>query len=438
MLAQPACTALSERDQQFFYARHLWQCAFDALSAACGAGLLTSDFRQDYTDLGRGVLTLIGLLGALAYLFATLSAMRRWAPSDLLVPGSAVVAVFFVGLQLVVAGAAWVALRAATEEPVALEPVWLATAAFASLGWARPAVGVESWLCAAIAGASAFGWPVWLLLFAAWRRTLGGARTFGRLALGYLVYLVALAVAVSVLESPRGAAQPGAGASMVAQAWPARLGRAAVQVVSAAGAGIATEDLTDSGLREGTKVVLVVLVLVGGFFGCAAGGVTWILAVSALRGRPPIPPREPRRGTKDGAFPSPGAEPRGCDDVLALARGTLAALRVLIGLLTTTVVAALGMILIETLTASRFQPAPTFADALVDAASAVCGGGLTTGVTELVTGRNLIKGIGLGMDQYQVGMAWIMLCMVAGRVLPIAVLANATTPPVRSGSVTPS
>lgn len=424
VLAQPACTALSERDQQFFYARHIWQCAFDSLSAACGAGLLTSDFQQDYTDVGRGVLSFIGLLGALAYVFATLATMRRWAPSDLLVPGPGVVALFFVGIQLLAVGAAWAALRAAADEPAPLAPVWLATAAFGSLGWARPAAGLETWLCAAIAGVSALGWPIWLLLLGACRRTLGGARTFGRPALGYLVYLVALAVAVSVLESSRGAAQPGAGAAMEAQAWPVRLGRAAAQVVSAAGAGIATEDLADRGVREGTKAVLAVLLLVGGFGGCAAGGVTWILAVSAMRGRAPIRPRVEQGSATAGAGAVPAAETPGGGDVLAAAGAAVAALRVVVGLLAVTVLAALGLMLIETLTASRFQPAPTFGDALVDAASAVCGGGLTTGVTELVTSRNLVKGIGLGFDQYQVGMTWIMLCMIAGRVLPIAILSR--------------
>jgi hypothetical protein len=85
-------------------------------------------------------------------------------------------------------------------------------------------------------------------------------------------------------------------------------------------------------------------------------------------------------------------------------------------------VVALGLLLIENWTASRFQPPPTFADALLDACSAVAGGNLSGGLTESVTSRNLLSGIHQSVNLYPYGMTWLMLGMFVGRVLPLIVL----------------
>ena len=69
------------------------------------------------------------------------------------------------------------------------------------------------------------------------------------------------------------------------------------------------------------------------------------------------------------------------------------------------------------MTASAYQPVPTFAEAFLDAASAVGGANLTSGLFGTVTDPNLIMGLGSGINQYQYGMAWLMAAMVLGRVL---------------------
>ena len=85
-------------------------------------------------------------------------------------------------------------------------------------------------------------------------------------------------------------------------------------------------------------------------------------------------------------------------------------------------VVALGLLAIEAHTGSPYQAAPSFADALLDASSAVGGAGLTSGVTAMVTGANLSSGIRQNVDLYQYGMTWLMAAMFIGRVLPVLVL----------------
>lgn len=409
LLAQPACVPLDEREARFFVSRHYWQCAFDALSAVCGAGLLTYGFERDYTDTGRGVLTGLGMIGALLYMAAWLRVLRVWQTrSGLIAPHAMVVTGVFLALQAATLAVAWLVawLRSAADDP--LRPVWLAAAGFSSLGWFAPRDGAEAVTLALVATVGMLGWPVWLLAAAAWRKTLGAGRILAVPVAFFFAFLLAAAVLICVLEAPRGGVRPYEDTSLSGQTWPVRFGRGLVQTAAAAGAGAATEPLADRGVSDGTRVVLAVVVVVGGFGGCAAGGIGWILVAGALG-------RAPRAAT--GAIPDGGGR-------IDAAPWQRAALRVVVAMAAATLACAIGLLAIEGLTASRFQTAPTFAEALVDAASAVGGGGMTAGLTEAVTSRRLVSGIGLGINQYQFGMIWLMLAMLGGRVLPLAILSR--------------
>jgi hypothetical protein len=107
-----------------------------------------------------------------------------------------------------------------------------------------------------------------------------------------------------------------------------------------------------------------------------------------------------------------------------VARWSRAGVTCLAGLLMLAILAALGLQFIEGFSGSRFETPPTFSAAFLEAASAVGGGALSTGLTESVTSPRLIRGLGLPIDLYQVGMVWLMLFMLLGRVWPIICLAR--------------
>jgi hypothetical protein len=105
-----------------------------------------------------------------------------------------------------------------------------------------------------------------------------------------------------------------------------------------------------------------------------------------------------------------------------------------LALLSLALIVALGLLIIEAMTASAYQPVPTFAEAFLDAASAVGGANLTSGLVGTVTDPNLIMGLGSGINQYQYGMAWLMAAMVLGRVLPLLLIERLTNRPRPSES----
>ncbi len=400
-LTLPACVAQDEREARYFGARRAWESAVDATSATCGAGLLLRDPDRHYTPAGRCVLTGLGLAGLLIHLTATLALLRAAAPPDVPLPRTSVALLALFALQAA-STAAFGALQWIAAEPDAdpLRFVWLSAAAFASLGWARPSGAIETGVFVLASAIGAAGWPIWLLAVRAWRATLGAARQFGRLAGVYAVFLIAAGALLCAVETPRGGASPSNPASLAAQDWPARLVRCVAQSIAAAGAGTPTEALRDGAMSESGKLTLACVLFIGGFAGCAAGGVTWWAACCALRRT------------------APAADPRG-----AIWAG--AAARMLLLCAMTVVLCAAGLLAIEGWFASRFQSPPTLGDALVDATSVVCGGALTTGVVETVCSRNLVRGIGLGVDQYQVGMVWIVAFLLVGRTLPLFVLRRA-------------
>ena len=407
------------------YSRHHWQIAFDALSATCGVGLLTYDFQEDYTPLGCWILTTLGLSGALLFIAAVAHAARRMQPADaparVLHPVSVVI-VFIIGQAI-----AWGVLLAATGLEHVPENSWRAIAAFSSLGWGsevvvdRGGTGPAAWPLGLLAWVGALGWPVWLLLVPPLSERYVQIRSALAMLASYTLMLLLAAVLISAFESPRGAAGRDAplltsqrsAPPLSGQPWATRYARSLVQTAAASGAGMPTESLVGRDVSDGTKLTLSGLLLVGGLSGSATGGVQWILLVWALAGGAASLGwlGRGKAGPASSTGPATG-----------LARCMHAGLGCLSLMILLTLIVAVGLLLIENWSASSYQPPPSLADALLDASSVVAGGNLSSGLTEAVTGRNLISGVRQSANLYQYGMAWLMLAMLAGRVLPLVVL----------------
>ena len=404
------CKALGERDWQAYGTLNAWHAAFDALSATCGAGLLTADLDDDYTVTGRWVLTALGLLGAILYLVAARQALGRLCGDDIRSPPVwAILAVFALLTALsvpIVGGLEWLVCDPPIDDGWT-GSAWRAISAFASLGWLPGSPSPSAaWIYALVALAGGMGWMAWLLPLRAWR-----VRPWRILALvgTYVAFLALVAILIFALEAPRGARGGiSPNDTLTGQTAAFRYSRALTQTICASATGLPTEDLAERGVIDGTKAVLAGVLLVGPLAGAAGGGITWTLiiwglisgAISGLRRRSPAPVAS--RFFKAGA----------------------ACLVVMVGL---TLVTALGLLIIEAHTASAYQTRPTFADSLLDASSAVAGGNLSSGVIRAVTHRNLSSGIRRGVDSYQYGVVWLMAAMLLGRVLPLLVLSRAAT-----------
>ncbi|MBP7746084.1 MAG: hypothetical protein KA383_08110 [Phycisphaerae bacterium] len=400
-LRDDRCVHLSERDRGSYGLRPVWQARFDALSAVCGAGLLTYSIEDDYTPAGRWVLTGLGLAGALLYLAAARQAAAPlWAASGTVLPRLRVIVAVFLGLQVACVVLAALVGRIAGGGGDVADAAQNAIAAFASLGWSH---GRHGWGFAVVAFVGALGWPVWL---AVGRRELR-SRALVATICGYVVLLLICAGLVAALEQPRGRtrAQLTGATRLADQPAGTRFTRALTQVVTASGAGMQTEPLADRAVSEGTKVVLAGVVLIGGLGGSAGGGLKWPLFITLFT------PLTALVGRGKGSAPGEAARKLFyCGSALG---GAFLGLAVLI---------ALGALLIEVHIGSPHQSPPSFADALVDASSSVAGAGLTTGVLASLTGANLSRGIRQGVDLYQYGMAWFMLALFIGRIVPVVVL----------------
>jgi len=482
VLYQPACTPRDEREQRFFACRIAWECTFDALSAACGAGLLTRDIRDGYSPAGRWVLWTLGELGALLYLTTAVQLARRFPqtyaglPSGTAASAAAsggakdrnarpaiptrplraawigVAAGAFVLMQLLLTLGVYAAGRFICPQVNLAETAWLVGVAFASLGFVpQPVEAGTAAMLAAVGWVSALGWTVWLCLLPPLARRVVVIRGVLLLAAVYTLYLLAAGGLICVLETPRAAGQTSGfrvqgsveprTAAKVLHDEPSVGGRARrslVLAVCAASAGIPTEPLQDPGVRDGTKAVLAGLLLVGGLGGSVTGGVRFLALLSAMLFALRFAARPNARALRSlgTAATTTNAATSGSSEAGARSVDWMAQLgaRLLLLLLGLTLATALGLLVIENLTASRFQPAPSFADALLDGASAVCGGNLSGGVTAAVTGRNLVRGLGLGLDQYQAGMLWLMLAVLAGRLLPLWLLGQEARAPAPSMS----
>lgn len=394
---------LSERDRGAYGLRPAWQARFDALSATCGVGLLTYRLDEDYTALGRWVLAGLGVVGALLYLMAARQLVTRfWPDCGTSLPRGRTIAVAFLALQ---AGA--IVVLAAAERLSAGrvqlgDAAWNAIATFSSLGWFRPTASAHpSWLYALVAFVSALGWTVWFLGAGRARRHLLAT------VATYVLFLLTCAAIIAALEVPRGAprGERAPGARLAETATIGRFSRSLMLVTCASGSGQATEELTERSVSDGTKLMLGVVALVGGLGGSCGGGLKWTLALGVLAAAAAL--------LRPSYWWSADDNTRRC---------LLAAVAVTVILVLFAGLTALGLLIIEGQTGSAFQRAPSFADAFLDAASAVGGAGLTSGVTATVTSLNLSSGIGHGVDEYQYGMAWLMLAMFIGRVAPVWVL----------------
>lgn len=433
LLNTRACKSLDERDWQYYTKMNAWRSTCDAVSATCGVGLLMYDLEEEYTPRGRWLLTALGVAGALLFLAAAWQAAGRLrAACGERVPlppiWSILVAfVILLGLSVpVVAGLEWLTAgnHAWPSENHWSGAAWRAMASFASLGW-LPGSPPRSctWIYAAVGLIGGLGWMVWLLPWGTMRRRCLYVPRVLALAGGYLASLLLLAALIFALEAPRGGrdqAPPGAlpkpkaPAGLAGDSMPAlalgdattgqRYARSLVQTVCASAAGIPTETMTDRNITEGTKVVLATTMLVGPLGGAAGGGIKFTLLIWVLSGTV-------------AAFAA-----RGRSIHPATFRCLLAGIACFGLLVLLTFAVALGLLIIETHTASLYQARPTFADAFLDAASAVAGGNLSSGLVEHVTARNLSSGIRQSVDLYQYGMAWLIAAMVLGRVLPLFVL----------------
>lgn len=419
LLRQDRFVHLSERDRTAYGLRPIWQARFDALSAAAGVGLLTYDLREDYTAAGRWVLAGLGLAGAALYLLAARQIYARlWAEGGEPLPRGRTILTAFAILQIASILLVWIVERLAGTAPAFPDSAWRALSAFASLGWLPPAEARVGGVYAVVALISAAGFLVWFGVPGLRGRFGHGLSARGLIVVfgSYVLFLGLCSGAVTLLEIPRGSStgrpdQEG----LRGAAAGTRFARSAVQVTAAAGAGLPTEQLADRGVSEGTKAVLAGVELVGGLGGAPAGGMTWLAVLWVTAG-----------GVAGLGRARAGGDPVQRRCVLA----GVALPGVMIGF---TLLVALGLLFIETCTASAFQTAPTFADALLEAASATCGGGLSTGLTRTVTSAHLSRGIHQNVDLYQYGMTWLMMAMYVGRLLPLIVLARCAAEPGEPG-----
>ncbi|MGD8451888.1 MAG: hypothetical protein PVJ57_08720 [Phycisphaerae bacterium] len=413
----PQCRSLDDRDWRWFAKLGTWQAHFDCLSAVCGAGLLTTNFEEHYTPAGRWALLGLGVAGALLYVTAGLAAIRRlrtaceqtaplpptWVVPLLLLALVAISIPAVAGLECLAAGRdAWSAADGWSGSACR------AVSATASLGW-LPGHPPRSamWVYATMAFIGGLGWTVWLLPAAPFRRRY---LSVWRLLLwvgGYAAFLVLMAGLIFLLESPRGGRQPTAESELLAAQPPAaRFVRSLEQATCAAAAGIPTESLARRDVSDGTRLTLAGLMFVGPLGGAAGGGLTWTLLIWALLGGlAALFSRRPLDGTTLRC--------------LLAGTGTTILLAALIAII------AIGILVIETQTASPYQSAPALAESLLDATSIVAGGNLSSGLTETVTDRNLSSGIRQPVDLYQYGMSWIMAGMLLGRLVPLFVLCQA-------------
>lgn len=498
LLAREDATLPLSKDMQYYWARHYWQAALDAISAVCGVGLSTYSLANDFTTIGRWMIAALGASGAVLFLIASVQAFNQVAATDRApalpaaegsgalpaaggsrmaptVAGSRVFPAAVGRRALPAAGATLVAFfvvqtvgaltvgatRAALAGPLDFAgTVQAGIAAAASTGWLEPAADRrEQWALAGVGLLAALGPAVWLLAWPRGRAIAGGAAPILRVTLGYAAFLLAVIAIVAVLEAPRGGAAPLRREAMPETSELARLERSALQALAAAGAGVPTSPLADRAFSDGSKFLFATVILVGGLPGGLTGGMKWpLFALVATTGIRAVFARTRRRGADalrtvgraehdakppaeadvaaqaaaDVATPDAGAT-RGDRAWSGVARSgdssardasvwPRAAIAVVATLALLAVGGALGVLVIESQTASAYQPPPTFADAFLDAASAVGGAGLTTGVFANVTSRNLSRGIRQPTDQYQYGMVWFMLLMLLGRAAPVVVL----------------
>lgn len=432
LLAQPFATAPDEREQRHFQNRQYYQSAFDALSAAAGAGLTIRS--GEYTLNGRRILVGLSVAGGLIYLAAAWSASRNLRAAIGAVGGATprfalVFAAWCAVLTLnvaICAAAGWshqsargaaASQTAVTEEgddAIARVP-WPESAA---LSGAAISVGADptrsagrttpTWTLAVCGLIAALGWPIWLFLFGG----VGRRFTYGWLALRrclrMLLLWVVIAGVIALLDTPTRSMRSDRPDSAAPQTGFPRFISSLEQTTAAAGAGAATGPLDSRSVSPGTQFALGVVVLVGGLAGAPNGGMHSALAGLGLA---------TMLGLAGAGYARSGHA--------TMLRCREAALRTVGSMVCLTLVVTLGLLAIQRLTSSPFDERPSFSAAWLDASSAVAGAALTSGVVAQVTNPNLTGGIGHSADTYQYGLLWLMAAMLVGRVLPVRILRQA-------------
>jgi len=402
LLQDPRLVALGERDRQAYGELPKWRARFDALSATCGVGLLTNRPR-DYTPAGRWTLVGLGAAGAALYLAAARQVVGRLAGRAL--PGLPKI-LAALGVVLVLATAAVVV--ADRWSGAALGPeraAWLGLSAALALGFGASPVEAPAlrWTLAAVSIVTALGWSVWLavpLRRAGWR--LRGLLTTVAV---YPLLLVGAAGLMAWFEAPRAVSAAVADRDRTARAPPAaRFSQWLSAAAAASGSGTALDALSDRRATEGTKLALAGVVTLGGLGGSLAGGIKLTAALSLI------------------LFISATCVRRGPPGDVVIGRPVLAAAGGLVAVLGLTLVVAVGLLAIESGIGSAYDIPPTVGDAFLDAASAVSGAGLTSGLVESLTSERLSSGIQQTVDEYQYGLAWLMAAMLLGRVVPLVVV----------------
>jgi hypothetical protein len=416
-LGQNYATKPDARDLRFYWARHAWQATYDAVSAACGVGRTTYDLARDYTNAGRWTLLGLGLTGAGLFLAATMRPMLALlGVRDASARRTALI--WFVASPLLLTLVVWGAGRALCPEVGFGESTYLVLAAFFSLGLvASPADPGTAATLALIGWVAALGWPAWFCLWPAFRRRVPGWRVIAASAIGFTVFLAAAGAVVALLEAPRGPVRNPVMSSRerpaLAAAPPAeRLARGVVLSTCAALVGVASERISDGDVRDASKAIVALVVTIGGSAGFAGGGIGWPVLCCAIAGAAAM-----LRGRQASATAAQQPSP------VAVASSIVVLMLLLV------LVTAGGLLVIETLTAEQYQSPATFADALIDSAAAVCGANVSSGLSEAVTGRNLVSGMRQtgGPSQtnlYPYGMSWLMAAMLLGRILPVLLLAR--------------
>ncbi|MDX2197776.1 MAG: hypothetical protein SF069_02260 [Phycisphaerae bacterium] len=419
LLMQPFATPLDPREREHFYwDRHLWQCIYDSFSAACGCGQLT--IRETYSAAGRVILTLAAIAGSLAYVVAAhrASIRLRMAVGGTSGPLAGLSAVLMCwAASIALSGVVWIVVAVARGGMPVGDALMTGAATAGGCGLLFAPLAPTMHIAALVSSIfAAAGWP--LLLTLVGRNADIGVRKRRIVwsCFGYFVSLALLTTIVALCEQPlqRGQRQVVLDQTLSAETASVRWQRAATAVVCAAGSGLPTEAADARSLSEGSRFALGLAAWLGGLGGSATGGVKWslfILAFAAVVG-------------------SAGISARATSAHWTAHRCVRAAVRVVGVQLVLTIVAALGLLVIQRQTASPFDPTPGLAEAWLDASAAVNGAAVSSGISANVTSGRLSKGLGLSADLYQYGMGWLMLAMLLGRAAPIAIVSRAADEPL--------
>lgn len=413
-LLTPASVSLSERDRSAYGKLPAWYAGFDALSAACTVGLTLRDVREQYTPLGRWVLTLLGIAGTVLHIVALRGVLARLFDMQ---PGAADRReLLALPISLVVAAAAATPLVAwaGGEDRAETGRAVLATFFGLSPGLASslrdPAATGHSLLIAVLAIVGTIGLALCLRL-TAWRWAAWSARTVmaALVPVGAMVgACLALAGCVQLFEQPRvesGWRGHGAGPIRAARAEGATLAGRWAELLALAHAGQAAPREPGDEPREGTRLVLALTIIAGGL-SPASGGVSWLVLLAALGLASPL------AAAAAGAAVSPVTRER----VVCAAR------RVVVAVLALALIATLGLLVIEARVADRFETPARLGEAVLDASAVAGGGAATSGLIARLTSPHLSRGMAQGVDSYLYGMVWTLLVMFAGRIVPLIVL----------------